>query len=179
MPIVATDLETRLSVKTGSAGDSTAGTALGSLGKYMSTTVPTTASLNNLFDDISGSENLASDVEYRCIFLLNDHQTLTLQSAVVWISQEYTGGAAVAIGLDPAGVVDRDSASAQAAEIADESTAPAGVSFSSPNDKGSGLAIGDIPPNDCIAIWVRRTATNSAALALDGGTLKYEGDTAP
>ena len=38
MPIVASDIVTRFSVTSGSAGDTTAGTAAGSLGKYDSTT---------------------------------------------------------------------------------------------------------------------------------------------
>ncbi len=43
MPIADTDILIKYSVKTGSAWNSTAGTAVGSLGKYISTTTITSA----------------------------------------------------------------------------------------------------------------------------------------
>ena len=179
MAILTTDLLWKLSVTTGSAGDSTAqGTVDNSLGKYISTTQITDASLHNLFDKVTGAENTAGDVEYRCVFVHNNHGSLTLENPVVWLSDTITGGAAVAIGLDPAGVTAKGSASAQAAEIADESTAPVGVTFSSPTSKATGLSLANIPAGSVAAVWVRRTAADSAALAIDGATLKLEGDTA-
>lgn len=180
MAIVTGDIVFRLSVKTGSAGDSVAGTPAGSLGKYVSTTALSGTALNNLFDDISGDENAASEAEYRCFFVLNNHGTLTLQNAVVWLSAEVSGGAAAAIAIDDLAASAKGSASAQADEIADENTAPgAGVgSFSSPTTKGAGLSLGNIAPAQVRAIWVRRTAANSAALDNDGVTIRVEGDTA-
>lgn len=41
---------------------------------------------------VTGDENAASDVEYRCIFVHNNHATLTLQGVVVWLSAEVAGG---------------------------------------------------------------------------------------
>lgn len=177
MPIVSGDIDFRLSTKSGSAGDSLASTPAASLGKYVATTEITNATGENLFDDASGAENTAQDIEYRCFFVLNNHGTLTLSGAVAWLSAEVQGGAVVAIGLDPAGVVAKGSASAQAAEIATEGDAPTGVTFSSPTDKGSGLSIGNIGPGQVQAIWMRRTCTNSAALSGDGATVRVEGDT--
>lgn len=179
MAITASDLTFRLSTTAGAAGDSTAqGDPDASLGKYASTTEVTDATLHNLFDRVSGDENAASDVEYRCMFVVNEHATLTLESAVAWISAEVAGGASVAIGLDPAGVVDVDAAPAQAATIANESTAPAGVTFSAPTTKGTGLAIGDVGPGQCQAVWVRRTAADTGAVDADGATISVAGDTA-
>lgn len=179
MAIVSTDLKFKLSVTSGSAGNSQAqADPNASFGKYISTTEIVDATDNNLFDDVSGDENAASDVEYRCLFIHNSHATLTLQAAKAWISAEVSGGAAVAIGLDPAGNVAVGSASAQAAQIANESTAPAGVTFSAPTDKASGLSIGNLGPGQCRAIWMRRTAANTPALDADGVTLRVEGDTA-
>lgn len=178
MPIAPSDLLFRLSIKTGSAGNTTASAPATALGKYISTTAITDASLNNLFDTISGPENAASDVEYRCFFVLNNHATLTWQAPTVWISGETAGGASAAIGLDPAGVTPKGQAGAQAASIATEQDAPAGVTFSAPVSKGTGLVLPDIPAGSCAAIWVRRTAANTAALALDGVVISIEGDTA-
>jgi hypothetical protein len=180
MPIVSSDIKYKFSVKTGSAGNSTAGTAAGSLGKYISTTEITDATLNNLFDDVTGDENAASDVEYRFVFVHNAHGSLSLQNAVIWLQAEVANGASVAIAIDDTAASAIGSASAQADEIADEGTAPgAGVgSFSSPTTKGTGLSLGTIPAGSCRAFWVRRTAANNAALSNDGVTVRVEGDTA-
>jgi len=126
MPVASGDILYKFSVKTGAAGNSTVGTAAGSLGKYISTTEITDNTLNNLFDDVSGDENAASDVEYRCIFVHNSHGTLALQSAVVWLSAETAGGASAAIAIDGVAASPIGQAGAQADEVADESTAPTG-----------------------------------------------------
>jgi len=178
VPIASSDIKYKYSVTSGSAGNSTAGTAGGSLGKYVSTTEITTATLHNLFDVISGDENAASEAEYRCIFIHNSHATLTLQNAVVWMVSEVAGGANAAISVDTTAASAVGSASAQAKEVADENTAPSTQTFSSPTTKGAGLSIGNLAAGQVRAVWVRRTATNSAALNNDGVTLRVEGDTA-
>lgn len=178
MAITASDILFKFSVKTGSAGNSTAGTAAGSLGKYISTTQITDATLHNLFDVITGDENAASDVEYRCFFVHNNHGSLTWENVVVWLSSEVAGGASAAIAVDQVAASAIGSASAQADEVVDESTAPSGESFSSPTTKGTGLSIGNLTAGQCRAIWVRRTAANTAAVDNDGVTIRCEGDTA-
>jgi len=178
MPIIASDLQFRFSVKTGAAGDTTAGTGNGSLGKYVSTTQLTDGALHNLFDVVTGDENAANDVEYRCIFILNNHGSLTLENAVVWLTGEVAGGATAAVGVDTTAASAKGSASAQALEVADEDTAPGGVSFSAPPTKGTGLSLGNIASGQVKAIWIRRTAANSAALDNDGVTINIAGDTA-
>jgi hypothetical protein len=177
MAIAASDILRKLSVKTGAAGNSTAGTPAGSLGKYISTTQITNASLNNLFDDITGDENAASTVDYRCFFVHNAHGSLSYQNAVVYIQSETAGGASIAISVDTTAASALGSASAQAKEIANETTAPATQTFSSPTTKGTGLSLGTIAAGQVKAIWVRRTAANSNALDLDGVVLAIEGDT--
>lgn len=178
MAITSSDILFKLSVTTGSAGNSTAqGNPNASIGKYISTTQITDATLNNLFDDISGDENAASTVDYRCFFVHNAHASIAWTSVYVWISAEVAGGASVAIGVDPAGATAIGSASAQAAIPADETTAPSGVSFSAPTSKGSGISIGTIAAGECVAIWVRRTAANTVAVNNDGATIRVEGDT--
>jgi hypothetical protein len=176
MPISAANMKLKFSVTAGAAGNSNAGNAAGSLGKYISTTELVDNTLNNLFDDILGSENAGGVVDYRCIFIHNADGALALQNAVVYLLSEVAGGANIAIGVDPTGPVAIGSASAQAAQIANETTAPAGVSFSSPTTFGTALSLGTINAGQCRAIWIRRTATNSAALSNDGVTLRIQGD---
>ena len=177
MAIVAADVLFKFSVKTGTTGNQTVGTADGSLGKYISTTQITDATLHNLFDVITGDENAASDVEYRCIFVHNAHATLTWQTPVVWLSAETAGGANIAIAIDGIAASAIGATPAQADEVANEGTAPTGEAFSSPTTKATGLALADLPAGQCRAIWLRRTATNSAALDNDDVTIRVEGDT--
>lgn len=177
MPIASSDILYKLSTTAGAAGDSTAqGTPSNSFGKYMSTTQIVDNTLDNLFDDVTGDENAASNVDYMCFFVENNHATITWLNPIAWISAE-GAGTTHAIGLDPAGVVAKGSASAQAATIANDLAAPAGVTFSHPTTKPGGLAIGNMAPGTCQAIWVRRTAANGAALNSDGVTVRVEGDT--
>lgn len=180
MAIVAADIKFKLSILTGAAGNAATSTPAGSLGKYISTSELSGTALNNLFDDISGAENAASDVEYRCVFVHNAHATLSLQNAVVYLSAEVGGGAGIAIAVDDVTESLIGGASAQADEIADEGTAPgAGVgAFSSPTTAGTGLSLGTIQAGYCRAFWVKRTAANSAALDADGVTFAVSGDTA-
>jgi hypothetical protein len=178
MAITASDIVFRYSTTSGSAGDTTAGTAAGSLGKYVSTTAWAGGGAD-LFDAVTGTENAASESEYRCVFVLNNHATLTLTSAVAYVSAETAGGAVVAIATDNIGPVAKGSSSAQAAQIANEDTGPSSVSaFSTPTTDGTGLSLGSIAPGEVKAIWVRRTTANTAALDTDGFTLAVAGDTA-
>jgi hypothetical protein len=177
MAITATDILYKFSVSA-AAGDTTAGTAATSLGDQISTTQITDATLDNLFDVVTGDENAASDVEYRCFFVHNNHATLTWENVVVWLSAEVGGGAVAAISVDTTGVTAKGSASAQAKTVANEQTAPSSQTFTAPTTKGTGLAIGNIPAGSVAAIWVRRTAANTAAVNNDGVTIRCEGDTA-
>ena len=178
MAIVASDIKKRLSVTTGSAGDSTAqANPNNSLGKYISTTDITDATLNNLFDDVSGAEASAGDVEYRCLFILNNHATLTFYGATIAVLSQTALGGSIDIALDNLAVSAKGSASAQAATIADESTGPGG----SAGSFGAGpLTIGDMAPGQVKGIWVRRTVGSAtAAINPDGAILRVSGDTLP
>lgn len=148
-----------------------------SLGDQISTTQWTGGSLNDLFDDVTGAENAASDVEYRCIFVHNSNASNVLENAVVYLQSEVAGGANIAIGVDPTAASAIGAATAQAVTVADENTAPAGVTFSSPTTAGAGVSLGNIPAGSCRAFWIRRTATNSSALSSDGVTIAVAGDT--
>lgn len=177
MAIVASDIVFRLSVVTASAGDTTASTPAASLGDQVSTSAITTATLNNLWDDVSGAEAAAGDIEYRCIFILNNHATLTLLGSNVYITSQTSGGGTITIGLDTTAISAKGSASAQAVTIANESTAPSGVTFSSPTS-GSPLTIGDLAPGQVKGIWLKRDVTAGAsALNPDGVIIGWAGDT--
>lgn len=183
MAIVGTDIDWYLSVKTGSAGNSTGSTPAGSLGKYISTSQITSGGANNIFDDVSGDENAASDVEYRCTFIRNAHGSLDLQAPVIWIQSEQAGGASMAFAIDDIAASPIGQAGAQADEVADEDTAPTGIgSWSTATSKATGLSLcptdTDLAFGECKAVWWRRTAADSVAVDNDDALLRCEGDTA-
>lgn len=175
--IVAGEILFKYSVAA-AAGNTTAGTAATSLGDQISTTAWAGGSANDLFDDISGAENAASTVDYRCIFVHNSNASNALENAVVYLSAEVSGGANIAVAADSTAASAIASGSTQALTVANETTAPAGpLTFSSPTTVGAGVALGTIPAGQCKAFWVRRTAANSAALSADGVTIAVAGDT--
>jgi hypothetical protein len=177
MAIVASDIVYRLSVAAAN-GDTTAGTPATSLGDQVSTTAITTATLNNLFDDVTGAEAAAGSTEYRCIFVLNNTAGgLTLQNATISVLSETGTGSTVTIATDNIGITAKGLAgSPQAATIASETTAPTGVSAF-----GSGpLTIGNLAPGQVIGIWLKRVVTaGMAAVTPDSVVLRVTGDTLP
>lgn len=177
--IQASEILFKLSVKTGAAGNSTSGTPAGSLGKYISTTQLSGTALNNLFDDVSGAENTAGTTDYRCFFVHNSNASNTLENAVVWLSGgDPAGGSTVTIAVDNISPSAIGSASAQADEITNETTAPDAVgSYSAPSSAGTGLALGDIQAGYCKAVWVKRVTSSAAAVSPETITLAVTGDT--
>jgi hypothetical protein len=175
MAIVASDIVKRLSVAA-AAGDTTGGTAATSLGDQVATTVITDATLNNLFDDVSGAESASGTTEYRCMFILNNHATLTLENATIAVQSETGAGTAITIATDNIGNVAKGSASAQAATIANETTAPSGVSAF-----GAGpLTIGNLAAGQVRGIWLKRIVSAGASASNpDSVVLRVTGDTLP
>lgn len=108
-------------------------------------------SLNNVFDAVSAADSLVGDTEYRCIYVKNNHATLTANGVKLFIAQLTSGPDEIDIGLDPAGI------GGTATTVANENTAPAGVTFSRPTVAASGLAVGNLAPGQSFAFWQRRT----------------------
>jgi hypothetical protein len=174
MAIAETDLIWRLS------GGASNTDPAASLGGAMSTDaggiITKTKTFNSIFDDISGAEAAAGDVEYRCIYIHNEHGTLSLTSAKVWIETNTANAKdMIDIGLDLAG---KDGT---ADTIATEAAAPdPAVTFA--HDciaYATGLSLGDLAAGGGYAIWIRRTIT--AGMTADDDeffTLKVQGDTA-
>ena len=174
MAIAETDLIWRLS---GGASNTNPAAALGGA---MSTDaggiIPKTKTFNSIFDDISGAEAAAGDAEYRCIYIRNEHASLSLTSAKVWIEANVANAKdMIDIGLDLGGK------NATADTIADESTAPdPAVTFAHDcTSYATGLSLGDLAAGEKYAIWIRRTVTAGMTADDDEAfTLKVQGDTA-
>jgi len=167
-PIASTDIDFHLS---GGAGNADPNAALGGA---ISTTQITSAALHNLFDIVSGDEAAAGDIEYRCLYVKNAHATLTLQNAKVWVQTETPSGSSdeeIGLGTSAVNGVEQT--------VADESTAPSGVTFGQANGEGAALSIGNIPAGQHKAIWVKRTISASApAVDSDASVLRVKGETA-
>ena len=168
MAIVAADLVARLS---GGAANTDPDA---SLGGAVSGTALQSAVLHNLFDLVGSEESLAGDTEYRCFYFENNHATLTLLSAKVFVEAETPSpDTSVEIGLGSSGIDGTEQT------VADENTAPTGVTFSTALGEENALVIGDLGPQQVIPIWVKRVvAQNAAAYNNDGATVVLKGDTA-
>lgn len=180
--IVSSDIVFLLSVPTAAQGYANAGTPGNSLGKYCSTTVVSTTPLDNLFSDITGAENAADQVDYACVFVLNNTSSgNSLLNAVAWMpsSLVVAGGANVTLAVDNVGVVIKNSSSPQAAVISSSTTAPVNVgSYVPPSSTtAGGIPLGTIPPGYVVALWFQRTAVNSLPLNSDGVSLQIDLDT--
>lgn len=165
MPVAAADVKLKHSIKTGSAGNSLAqADPNASLGKYISTSEVSSSPTNNMFDNISGAENAAGVPEYRCYFVHNDDPSArTITNVGVYISSEVAGGANVAIAIDNIAASAMGATAAQAAEVANETTAPTGVgTFSTPTTVGAALSLGTLSSDNVRALWVRRTPQGTA-----------------
>ena len=104
----------------------------------------------------------------------NNHGTLSLIGAKVFIQTNTpSSDTDVAIGLGSSAINGTEQT------VADESTAPTGVSFSAPTTFAGGLAIGDLAAGAHKAVWVRRTVNAGAAAYADSFTLRVQGDTNP
>ena len=164
MAIVSGDIVYRLS---GGASNSDPSLSIGGVKSSVSAG-------SNLFDALTSAEAAAGDIEYRCFYVHNAHATLTMLSARSFIPTNTSSPDTILeIGVGVAAVNGTET------PVANESTAPAGVTFSSPTDYASGVALGDIPPGQHRAVWLRRTVTASAASATDVSTVRTQCDTNP
>lgn len=177
--IVAGDISFRYTTTAGAAGNTTANTTVSTfLGKYAATSAWAGGSANDLFPDITGAQNAASQIDYAGIYVCNTNVNNDWVSPAAWISAETAGGASLAIGVDTTAQSALGSASAQMLTIASSTTAPAGVTFSAPTTFGTGVALSTLTKNsNGRGLWIRRTAANTVALSNDGGTISVQGDT--
>ncbi|MEJ1381334.1 MAG: hypothetical protein RPT95_10270 [Candidatus Sedimenticola sp. (ex Thyasira tokunagai)] len=167
MAIQATDITLQLS---GGASNADPNASLG--GVISSNAVG--AGLHNLFDIVGSDEAAAGDTEGRCVYIKNNHATLTLQNAKVFVNSESPSAETdEEIGLGSSAIDGTEQT------VADEDTAPVGVAFSQANGEANALAIGDLAPGQTKAIWIKRTiSAGASAYNNDGTQIRIKGDTA-
>lgn len=186
--IVASDILYYLSAPSASAGFATAGTPGSSWGGWFSTTALSGTPLDNLFSDITGAENAASQVDYACLFVLNNTASgNSMLNAVAWLPSAsfVSGGANIALAVDTTAASVKASSSQQALKVVSATTAPSGISTwvtpqsgapTAPSYTG-GVQLGTLAPGYVKALWFKRSATNSAAVNNDGFGVQVNFDT--
>ncbi len=134
--------------------------------------VPTALTANSLFDDVSGAEQQAGDIEYRCVYVRNSGN-VQATNMVVWLSGNTVDvDTQVAIGLGTSAVDGIEQT------VANENTAPTTVTFSEPATEGTGLSIGTLAAGSSKAVWLRRTVNAGAGASNDQFTIATAFDTA-
>lgn len=164
MAVLASDIKFYLS---GGGANSDPAASLG--GAKSSTEV----NIATLIDDITGPESTAGITLYRCIYVENTNGTDTLTGSAAFVPTNTPSTDTVMdIGLGTSAVDGTEQT------VADEETAPAGVTFSAPATLGAGLSIGDLAAGEHKAIWLRLTVSAAAsAYNNDGCTIEVGGST--
>lgn len=119
-----------------------------SLGGFVSHTAWPGTENNDLFGSVGSAQATVGTSKYRCIFISNistTYSTGPLTLTITDVSAPYD----LRIGADPAGVVVSNRSTAQAVTVANESTAPAGVTFV---DAEEGISIPTLAPGRSIVI---------------------------
>lgn len=146
---------------TGGASNSDPDASLG--GVHSSNQISATA-LNNLFDNVSAAEASAGDTEYRALDLYNagDAGAVSVQ---VWSDGTTSADTDMEIGAE--GTADTTTS------VADESTAPGGVTFGV-RRSGSELSTIDIPTGSYVRLWFKRVVSAAAGnIASDSDTIRW------
>lgn len=167
--IITTDIQFLLSAPQAASGYTKAGTPGNSLGLYVSTTQLSQTILNNMFSDLTGAENAASQVDYTCLFIYNNNADHSMLNGVAWLPTSLLGAqntATFAIGADPTVPTVLGSSAAQADVIANPTILPSGIStWAAPSaTSAGGVALPTIPAKYVQAVWIRRSASGGAGL---------------
>lgn len=135
----------------------------------------------NVFDVFSGAETAAGGVFYACVYLKNNHGSLTAQNITAWIDSESAHA-----GVNASFAIGQSAVNGVESTIVNENTAPAGVTFSDTDTTTTGetvadasFAIADIPFGQHQALWLRLTI-DAATAAKTGYQIntKFQFDTA-
>ena len=143
-----------------------------SLGGFISTTRIGTG-LGNLFRAVTQEEADAGITLYVVIGIANTSEGVPWPAVRGWVEQPTAEGVTIEIGADPAGIVALESESAQGATIADDETAPSGVSFSAPDVVHEGIVIGTLEPETCRLVHVRLVVAEGAEPQITDGRICF------
>jgi len=153
MPIVAGDLKMYL---TGGAANADPNASLGGATSSVQFTDNT---IRNLFADISPGEAAAGSVKYRALAFKNSSAFIAYAAALFISLETVSAQTTMAVAYDATGTQ----------SVANEDTAPSGLSFSTPLSLAAAIALGDVAAGAERRVWFRRTVNAGAAQAADSG----------
>lgn len=107
---------------------------------------------NEIFDDVAKAESAAGDIEFRGLYLQNDHGVDTAFDVRIWLKQDSTGPDTIALAIADEGV-----SVTMEGPLANESIVPATVVFTAPVSQAAGLPFGDFGASQFRGFWIRRT----------------------
>jgi hypothetical protein len=138
-----------------------------SLGGVSSSVAVSGTAMNNLFDNVSADEASAGDTEYRAVDVKNTGDATATVVTMYMNPDTSSASSELDFGIEA-------SPTGSTTSIANESTAPAGVSFAHYNP-GSKLALPDIAAGAYVRVWIRRTISAGAGnTSNDAGTLNVD-----
>ena len=140
-----------------------------SLGGVKSSVDVISGGLNSIFRDITNAEAASGITIYRCLYLQNNNASDTASAVRMHIQSPSTSlDSLTSMGVGAVSVNTNE------ATIASESTAPLGVTFTSPTDLSSGILLGDLAPGDFRSLWVALTiSANAGYLSPDSVTWRF------
>jgi len=148
----------------GGASNSDPNASLG--GTHSSVALSGTA-MNNLFDDVSPAEATAGDTEYRAIDVTNTGDATAVVTKIFMDPDTSSTSTQLDMGIEASPL-------GSTLSIADETTAPAGVTFAN-HTSASKLTLPDIDAAAYCRVWVRRVVSAAAPnTASDSGTINVE-----
>lgn len=154
------------SLQTSNGGNSSLGGKMGTDSAAMITTSNTT--MNNLFDDITKSQNAAGTYDYRCVYLHNNTSDT---------NQTFSGGEIFVNGTTIAdfSFFIAPSKNTDASVIPNDTTEPSGIGawVTAPSSSPLPLLSSNnvLNAGDYIYIWIRRRANNVTGIGTVSDTL--------
>lgn len=133
---------------TGGATNTSLAASIG--GAESSTSLVLSPGDSGLLRTITNAESIAGITYYRCVSVRNEEATAA-GTVIAYISGQLADTPQLAIG------VATQAAGVTVTAIANETTAPAGVTFSEPASSGAGISLGSIPAGDGKGLWLRTT----------------------
>lgn len=143
----------------------------GMLGGGIGNSLPNNA-LHAILTPLSADDLSKGLTDYACIYIKNTTNNKTFYRVRVYLKtppDSRTVKETIEIGLDP-------KSGSPVQSVPNRTTAPQGVSFSSPTNYASGIEIGVLPPGGEQALWIKRTVPPNCETSADVSfTLAVEG----
>ena len=160
MPVTPDNLGTYLS---GGSSNTAPASAIG--GAISATKVSETTPLHNIFDKVTGDESESGKVNYRIIYIKNDHATLDAEDVKIHLTAVHDSGTqSLSQSKDIAYAVS-EAIDASAQTLTNEDTSPGALTWDEGESRADGILIGTLTHGQVRAVYLRRIIAPGAAAA--------------